>query len=278
MLALCAAAALLIGTVLFAIAVLRNAPTGDLGEVSVVEEEPVEEEKPVGEEESLATPEVVLPTGSALYYSFENSADGDAVVDHSGNGIDATLHGTRSTRGRRGLGVLLDGVDDMIEVPAGTLPLSSSSFSIALWVRAELEGVQGLVGQRKAEQQGEYFHLILIERELRQDFWGGKPVPLSHVLPTHFSGQWFHIAFTFDTISRLSVLYLEGKPVSEIRFKGEVDFDDSPLIFGRFQAGQTISHLAGALDEIMIFTRRLNPDEVTAVYNHGKLRPEPLEP
>ena len=283
LLALCGAATVLIGTVLIAIAVLRNATTDNSGELPVagkesVAEEPIAEEEPVAEEEPPASPDVVLPTGSALYYSFEDAADGETVADQSGNGIDATLHGARSTQGRRGMGVLFDGVDDMIEVPAGTLPLSSSSFTIALWVRAELEGVQGLVEQRKAEQKGQYFHLILIERELRQDFWGGKPVPLSHVLPTNFSGQWFHIAFTFDTTSKLSVLYLDGKPVSEIRFEGRVDFDEAPLIFGRFQAGPTVSHLAGALDEIMIFTRRLNPDEVTVVYNHGKFRPEPQEP
>lgn len=283
LLALCGAATVLIGTVLIAIAVLRNATTDNSGELPVagkesVAEEPIAEEEPVAEEEPPASPDVVLPTGSALYYSFEDAADGETVADQSGNGIDATLHGARSTQGRRGMGVLFDGVDDMIEVPAGTLPLSSSSFTIALWVRAELEGVQGLVEQRKAEQKGQYFHLILIERELRQDFWGGKPVPLSHVLPTNFSGQWFHIAFTFDTTSKLSVLYLDGKPVSEIRFEGRVDFDEVPLIFGRFQAGPTVSHLAGALDEIMIFTRRLNPDEVTVVYNHGKFRPEPQEP
>ena len=277
LLALCGAATVLIGTVLIAIAVLRNATTDNPGELPVAGKESVAEE-PVAEEEPPVSPDVVLPTGSALYYSFEDAADGETVADQSGNGIDATLHGARSTQGRRGMGVRFDGVDDMIEVPAGTLPLSSSSFTIALWVRAELEGVQGLVEQRKAEQKGQYFHLILIERELRQDFWGGKPVPLSHVLPTNFSGQWFHIAFTFDTTSKLSVLYLDGKPVSEIRFEGRVDFDEAPLIFGRFQAGPTVSHLAGALDEIMIFTRRLNPDEVTVVYNHGKFRPEPQEP
>ena len=286
LLALCGAAAVLIVTVLFAIAVLRNVITDNLREPPVVEKEPAAEEpaaeepaaeEPAAEEEPPASRDVVLPTGSALYYSFEDVADGESVADQSGNGINATLHGARSVQGRRGMGVLFDGVDDMIEVPAGTLPLSSSSFTIALWVRAELEGVQGLVGQRKAEQEGQYFHLILIERELRQDFWGGKPVPLSHVMSTNFSGQWFHIAFTFDTTSRLSVLYLDGKPVSQIHFEGRVDFDGAPLIFGRFQAGRTVSHLAGALDEIMIFTRRLNPDEVTAVYNHGKVRPEPQE-
>ena len=37
-----------------------------------------------------------------------------------------------------------------------------------------------------------------------------------------------------------------------------------------FQAGSTKSYLAGALDEIMIFTRPLDGVEIGSLYRHGQ--------
>ncbi|MCH2331423.1 MAG: LamG domain-containing protein, partial [Roseibacillus sp.] len=150
-------------------------------------------------------------------------------------------------------------MDDTLEVAMESLKLSGTSFSVALWVRASFGQVHGLVVQRNSEEDGHYFHILLVEDKLWQDFWGGKGT--SHLLPANRSGKWLHVAFTFDATSRTSMIYLDGTPVSEGSFKAPLDFDEGLLLFWRVQAGGTRSYLAEALDEIMIFPRALAGEE-----------------
>lgn len=220
----------------------------------------------VGEDPAPLVEDLLAET--ALYYDFERAGGGEPILDRSGRGFHGILHGALPVPGRRGTGLHFDGVDDTLEVTAESLMLSGNSFSVALWVRAEFDRVHGLVGQRNLEGSGQYFHILLNKNKLWQDFWGGKGV--SHILPAARSGQWLHAAFTFDATSRVSILYLDGKPVSESLFPDPLDFAEGPLLFGMFQAGSTKSYLAGALDEIMIFTRPLDGVEIGALYRHGQ--------
>ena len=219
----------------------------------------------------LAPPVENLLAEAALYYDFERAAGGEPILDRSGQGYHGILHGALPVPGRRGTGLLFDGVDDTLEVPVASLGLSSGSFSVALWVRADFDRVHGLVGQRNSEASGQYFHIILSENKLWQDFWGGTGT--SCLVPAARSGQWLHVTFTFDATGGTSSLYLDGIPVSEALFPDPLDFGEGRLLFGMFQAGSTRSYLAGALDEIMIFTRPLDGAEIGALYRHGQSDP-----
>ena len=224
-----------------------------------------------GEGEHQGPPVEGLLAETSLYYDFERAAADEPILDRSGRGFHGILRGAVPTPGRRGTGLLFDGVDDTLEVAMESLKLSGTSFSVALWVRASFGQVHGLVGQRNSEEDGQYFHILLVEDKLWQDFWGGKGT--SHLLPANRSGKWLHVAFTFDATSRTSMIYLDGTPVSEGSFKAPLDFDEGRLLFGMFQAGGTRSYLAGALDEIMIFPRALAGEEISAIYRHGQSGP-----
>lgn len=220
------------------------------------------------EAETNNDPSAALPPGAVLYYSFEDAVVDGTIANQSGDHFNATLLGATPAPGRRGKGISFDGVDDTIAL-AGSPGLSDSSFTIAFWVKAEFDQVHGLVGQRAAEEDGQYFHIILVKDKIWQDFWGGDGV--SHHLSDDLSGKWFHIAFSFDNESKHSTLYLNAEKVSEASYQEPLDFDDGPLLFGMFQAGQTQNFLSGTLDEVLVYKRALSHKAVEEILLHGKL-------
>lgn len=272
LLALAGAAALLVTVIWIAVSLLKSAAEDSPGKHQVTETRAAEKSpgRPTGKKPRRAPPasSTSLPPGPALYYSFEEAAEGKPLRDDSGNGLTGTVNGAVPAPGVRGQGVLLDGEGDTIEVPANELRLSKTSFTIALWVKAGFDKVHGLMGQRSFEEQGQYFHLILNKQKLWQDFWGGEL--LTHTLDPGLSNKWIHIAFSFDSEDRLSTLYLNGKPVADTTFTAPLDFDNGTLVLGEFQAGETWSHLAGALDEVMVYDRLLDGEAVESIYQHGK--------
>ncbi len=272
LLALAGAAALLVTVIWIAVSLMKSATEDSPGKRQVTETRPAGKSPgpTIRKKPRRAPPasSASLPPGPALYYSFEEAAEGKPLRDDSGNGLTGTVNGAVPTPGVRGQGVLLGGEGDTIEVPTNDLRLSKTSFTIALWVRARFDKVHGLVGQRSFEEQGQYFHLILNKQKLWQDFWGGEL--LTHTLDPGLSNKWIHIAFSFDSEDRLSTLYLNGRPVAETTFPAPLDFDNGTLVLGEFQAGETWNHLAGALDEVMVYDRLLDREAVDSIYQHGK--------
>ncbi|MEC9055239.1 MAG: LamG-like jellyroll fold domain-containing protein, partial [Verrucomicrobiota bacterium] len=273
LLALAGAAALLITVIWVAISLLRSSATEDPAGRPRITEPPPPEKRPVqspGKTPQSPPPasSSSLPPDPALYYSFEEAAEGKPLRDDSGNGLTGTINGAVPAPGVRGQGVILNGEGDTIEIPENDLRLSKNSFTVALWVRARFDKVHGLVGQRSFEEQGQYFHLILNKQKLWQDFWGGEL--LTHTLDPELSNKWIHIAFSFDSEDRLSTLYLNGKPVADTTFTPPLAFDNGTRGVGGFQAGETWSHLAGALDEVMDYDRLLDGEAVESIYQHGK--------
>ena len=58
--------------------------------------------------------------------------------------------------------------------------------------------------------------------------------------------------------------------MADTTFTAPLDFDNGTLVLGEFQAGETWSHLAGALDEVMVYDRLLDGEAVESIYQHGK--------
>ena len=81
---------------------------------------------------------------------------------------------------------------------------------------------------------------------------------------------WGSQAFSFDTETRESTLYVNGEFAGKVAFTAPLDFDNGTLVFGEFQAGESWNYLDGTLDEILIYRRLLNPAEVKQIYHHGQ--------
>ena len=89
-----------------------------------------------------------------------------------------------------------------------------------------------------------------------------------------FSGEWRHVAVTYDDPTRTVTTYLQGQPVTIPA--GTVG--SNPLALGTamqieliklgFNRG-TSSAWNGLVDEVHIFNRTLDADEVEAIFNNG---------
>ena len=75
-------------------------------------------------------------------------------------------------------------------------------------------------------------------------------------LPT---GRWVHLAATFD--GRTMRLYMEGEKRGELPRPGRVNPNNFSLFLGNFAAGHK-SHFDGLLDEVRLYSRALEPQEV----------------
>src|SRR6185503_4541286 len=133
-----------------------------------------------------------------------------------GNALDSagTNHGTASNgvvyvQGKVGQGFGFDGINDFVLVPDAT-NLRPTSITLEAW--AKFNGAQGPVFGRS---WGAGIHNSYIIWQLSGNLNGtiGDTNQAADILSTPFapvSGQWYHVAFTFDDGTKQQALYLNG--------------------------------------------------------------------
>ncbi len=93
------------------------------------------------------------------------------------------------------------------------------------------------------------------------------------------SGQWFHIAVTYDPAARLVSQYINGQTISSEEIIDRYFIDElriGPAEIGNW--GQpfrktpwfAVRNLNGAIDELAIFDAALSPTEIETLYEQGK--------
>ncbi|MFP6877399.1 MAG: LamG-like jellyroll fold domain-containing protein [Roseibacillus sp.] len=94
------------------------------------------------------------------------------------------------------------------------------------------------------------------------------------MLPPSDNGVWRHLATCYDADERLVVHYLDGREVGRHALPKLV-----PLSFGRATIGNTsyasVEHwgsrqFGGAVDELAVYSRVLNPREISELYEEGR--------
>ena len=94
------------------------------------------------------------------------------------------------------------------------------------------------------------------------------------ITPDRF-GQWLHLAVTYDGPRRRVRHYLDGQPVSDepTLFDIPLRIDDAELGNWNQAAHRNntpIRHLHGCLDEVMLFSRPLDSEEVARLYARSR--------
>lgn len=79
--------------------------------------------------------------------------------------------------------------------------------------------------------------------------------------------QWYHVVFTRDNYEKK--LYIDGKLINTIKSYDDAYYGTGVLKakIGTRNANGTQNHFNGAIDELRIYGRSLNADEVNALYN-----------
>lgn len=192
------------------------------------------------------------------WYAFDDRRT-DRATDTSGSGHDAMCGGVcpRSTEGTLGSGVALDGEHYAIEA-TGDLAIAGP-FTAALWLRPSIVTQATLLAKRRT---GVVPDAVSFSMELdgagRASFLlagGENEARVYSAIDAVAASQWFHVAGTWDgTTMRF---YLDG---AEIASDGAAPaFDGGALLIGGDGSGARLFPFAGALDDVRIYDRALEP-------------------
>ena len=211
----------------------------------------------------LATP---ASTGPLAHWKLDETS-GTTAVDTAGGHNGALLNGPTWQPGTMDGALELDGSNDYVNVPHDD-NLSLSSFTISSWIDADsLSGGQFVVnkGTDSGTLASNYF-LATIGDEISFGFYAGGWVEFNTANANLSTGQWHHIAGTFDDATGTGRVYLDGVPVHQGSTAVSPVPDAYRLTIGRNGPG---NYWPGRLDDVRIYDRALTDSEVAALVGGG---------
>ncbi len=210
-----------------------------------------------------------------LYFSFDE-LDGDTVVDHSQYGNNGTIAGAPElVAGKFGNAIKLNGQDDWVEVPHAEILTVDESVTVMAWINAERH--QGPNGQRwqgivaKSNNPRSYsFYTEFPSECLHLSVGGGsvcdKKIPLN---------EWVHVVAQVDGGS-VHKYWVNGEAAGEFDGKNNPPgtADTADVLIGKTH--ESNREFLGLIDEVRIWNRALNEDEVLAEMETSLTPVEPL--
>jgi prepilin-type N-terminal cleavage/methylation domain-containing protein len=168
------------------------------------------------------------------------------------------------TRSRFGTGV-------MIDPSAGNL--SPDRFSLIGWVRYDALRDRGALVSRWGDAGGERgWRLEFIDNNLRFDASsngraGRRNLARIEADVAEYHGEWMQFAVTFDQVE--VKLYINGELRDSAALEGIFDNED-PIYIGGGGGNGRSRRLDGAIDELALYKRALDSDEIRDHYNAGR--------
>lgn len=208
------------------------------------------------------------------YYRFEDAPDSLIVADETA-GHDASWNGTRNRRipgaieGDASFGIHFDG-DSFVRLPdafefAGLVP-----FSIELWFRVpQVTQLQFLLGNETSDPDRRGYTIVTFnDANVGFERWGvtmgGDNVSAGAVMSPNAiaPNTWYHFVATWD--GNQHAVYLDGVAGMPFAPPDPLPLPDNgdPAILGA--SGDTSTKYDGDVDELAIYDRALDADEVAA--------------
>ena len=210
------------------------------------------------------------PLDEVACYPFNGNAN-----DGSGNNHDGTVFGATLTTDRFGSAnkaYEFDGVLDHIEVPDFNTFGISTEVSVGMWVRA-LTYTGNFAVSIWPDDFNDRFSAAPYYGHVGGStiFWdfgdctnGGR----TSIIPYAFVTQWDHFTFTSSAANNRMRIYHNGTQIlEEFHHSTLTNIDRVLELGGGNVAGY--SHWNGDLDEIVLYDRELNADEVADLYTYG---------
>jgi hypothetical protein len=166
--------------------------------------------------------------------------------------------------------ISLDGVDDHVLLPSGTIP--ESNLTIAMWVNPSSHANTALVnwGIRMGCFPSAQFVLF---REGRIEMFTGCGEAFRLLGGTELTvGSWHHVAVSIDAVG-IAVLYVNGVQDGTGDARGGIPVTSGDDLIGAAWVGDVMppeTHFNGAIDELQIYGRVLSPGEIAELYDEGR--------
>jgi len=184
------------------------------------------------------------------------------VLDKSGNGNDATIHGAVQSKGHLGEGLYFDGTDDYLETDyTDHLPI----WTISAWIKADVDPRTDRDAGPVMKQEN-----ILISYDHRGSSFrtaaglsvGGIWYPAS--FGTLTGGNWYHLAASYDGETLRS--YIDGVPVTQNTDpSGDADVSTHSLKIGKHAVNEFFYQ--GIIDEVRVYSGVLSDDEIQNLFD-----------
>ncbi len=232
-------------------------------------------------------PNVNLKDGLAAYYPFNGNAN-----DESGNGNDGAVDGAILTTDRFGntnKAYHFDGDDDFIQVPAHSSinNIWDDGGTIAFWLyldskedwdryfaKDQSNGMSGGFWSIHLHDVGNYLQLEDHFSNYKGEWYTNQFSP--------DLGEWIHLAVVYDASSTTNdvLFYVNGQLENTIERRtpsGTRPDDSLKDLFIGGDNGQGVEHFFnGKMDDIWIYNRILNADEIQALYGQASTNPKDI--
>lgn len=224
----------------------------------------------------LLTFDVVAKDKDLIFYMSFDKVVGDKILDDSGNGSDGSLKGDAKIvqDGKYGYALSVGGAG---HVDCGNNPILNQEFSgltIEAWVNpSELVAESAIVVKWAWTVPGDHIGLFMFSGKAlvavadgvtaEQGFIGQKVVKV---------GEWTHVAATWDSKDFSHKIFINGELDSVGKQTGKGINTKSPetLKIGAQITG-TARYFKGLIDEVAIYSRILNENEIRKDMKTGLL-------
>ncbi len=212
--------------------------------------------------------------GLVAYWDF-NENDGDTTIDLTGNGHDGTLIGDpQRVDGYFGGGIEFDQVEDEVRVPFHE-DLNPEAFTICAWANVEPGSANHRAVISSRDEPPTSGYIIYAEPGNTWQFWTGDGATpwVSVQGPAVNLGDWDHVAGVYADGTQ--VFYVNGEHIGERtpdpNFNEQRDF----LIGAGANERPVHQYLfKGIIDEVRLYNRVLDEDEINAVMESESLAVE----
>lgn len=207
--------------------------------------------------------------GMSAWWALDES-DGTAFADATGAGHGGTLvNGPVHVAGRAGFAVAFDGIDDTASV-AHDPSLDAYPLSLSFWMRSTSTGLSGIVNKYLVSSKngyqvftnggalcGWYF------RDAANYVWDGTACTLQ--VAGVNDGAWHHVAMVVDAAG--GRMYVDGTQRASRAWTGTPGpaTTTQPVSFATYP-GTAGPPLAGALDDVRVYSRGLSATEVRLLW------------
>jgi hypothetical protein len=213
-----------------------------------------------------------LPSPFRAYWDFEKS-DGNVVTDTTGHGYALTLsNASLDSNSLSGMSLGLLAANASASAATDTLD-ASASFSISVW--AELDQLHAW--DTVVSQDGQNVSAFYLQKRdngrfafttLAQDSTSSSAcVAWGNIQPK--TGQWYHLAATWDAVTREQRLYVDGVLSGLASCPGGFKAT-GPLVVGRGRWVGPADWMRGRIDELGVVARALAPTEVADIYRQER--------
>ena len=191
--------------------------------------------------------------------------DGDAK-DKSGNKNNGKWAGKELySNGVFGQCGNFDGSNYVAVPHSSSINVGKDAFTYGAWVSSKGHTANQHFLNKRDGGKGTFWDMYLsgtcenINAEIANASYNNPQIKMS-------LSEWHHIVFTRDS-SGLSTIYVDGKSVNPKKITGDSSNTHS-FVIGNLQSDIT-QGFKGLIDEVVIYDRALNPDEIKGLYEAG---------